>query len=70
MDGRPTITLADLRRWEDHGATWRTLVLEDDHAVLRLCTCYGEAVDVVRAAQADVIEFVRERMSAPADGRP
>ena len=67
MDGlpdpiqRPVITVEDLRRWEDHGASWRALSVGDEVAVIELCTCYGEAVDVVRGEAPDVIAYVRER---------
>ncbi|MBV9311168.1 MAG: hypothetical protein JOZ73_10060 [Solirubrobacterales bacterium] len=66
MDRRPEITLADLERWEDHGATWRTLELSDSRAVLELCTCYGEPVDVVEGTRRELIEFVRAQGSASA----
>lgn len=62
---RPTLTLAELTRWEDNGATWRTLELTDEHAVVELCTCYGEAVDVVSGDSAELIAFVRERRAFP-----
>ncbi|MBV9195882.1 MAG: hypothetical protein JO168_17225 [Solirubrobacterales bacterium] len=60
---RPSITVADLRRWEEHGATWRTLELGEDLAVVELCTCYGEAVDTMQSDAPEVIEFVRARRS-------
>ena len=58
---RPRITLEDLRRWEDNGATWRALELGDQHVVLQLCTCFGEPVDLVIGEQPELIAFVRER---------
>jgi hypothetical protein len=67
MEGRdaPTeralISVADLQRWEDHGASWRVLSVADDGAVIELCTCYGEAVDVVRGEGSELVRFVRER---------
>ena len=56
---RPELTIEDLERWEEHGATWRALELSDDRAVVELCTCYGEPVDVVQSEVPAVIEFVR-----------
>lgn len=56
---RPTTTIADLQRWEDHGATWRALELTDERAVVELCTCYGEPVDLVQSQDPQLIEFVR-----------
>ena len=56
---RPTLTLVDLRRWEDSGATWRALEIGDDHAVVELCTCTGEPVDTQTGTAPDLIAFVR-----------
>jgi hypothetical protein len=56
---RPLITLADLQRWEDHGAGWRALEIADGWAVVELCTCHGEAVDVVRGETPELIAFLR-----------
>jgi hypothetical protein len=53
------VTVEDLERWEDHGAVWRALEVSDQSAVVQLCTCYGEPVDVVRSDDAEVIAFVR-----------
>lgn len=54
------MTLNDLVRWEDNGATWRTLELGDELAILELCTCYGEPVDTVQADAPEVVAYVRE----------
>ncbi len=56
---RPTLTLADLRRWEDSGATWRALEVKDGRAVVELCTCMGEPVDTQIGDEPDLIAFVR-----------
>jgi hypothetical protein len=58
---RPKLTLADLIRWEEHGAGWRMVADEDDHVVVALCTCHGEPVDLLRGDQPELIEFVRAR---------
>ena len=58
---RPTATIEYLTRWEEHGATWRPLELSGARAVVELCTCYGEPVDVVWSDEPDVIAFVRTR---------
>jgi hypothetical protein len=60
---RAPITVADLERWEDHGASWRTISCDDQLVVIELCTCHGEAVDVGQSDQPDLIEFVRARRS-------
>jgi hypothetical protein len=62
---RPTLTLADLVRWEDSGATWRTLEVGDRIAVVELCTCLGEPVDVLSGEAPELIGFVRERRAHP-----
>ncbi len=53
------MTLADLMRWEENGATWRTVEDADDHVVVQLCTCYGEPADLLRGDAPELIEFVR-----------
>jgi hypothetical protein len=58
---RPSITVADLERWEENGATWRALELSDERAVVELCTCYGEPVDTLQSEAREVIDFVRAR---------
>lgn len=58
---RRELTVDDLIRWEDHGAAWRALVLTDEQAVVELCTCYGEPVDIMRSDAPELIEFVRDR---------
>ncbi|MGB0094393.1 MAG: hypothetical protein WBP81_17915 [Solirubrobacteraceae bacterium] len=60
MSERRPVTVEDLERWEDHGATWRALEVTDQGAVIELCTCYGEAVDTVQSEAPELIAFVRE----------
>jgi hypothetical protein len=60
MDARPSITVEDLERWTDHGALWRALEVSDERAVVELCTCFGEAVDVVEGRETELIAYVRE----------
>jgi hypothetical protein len=67
MAMRPTLTLADLRRWEDSGATWRALEIDEHHAVVELCTCYGEPVDTLLGNVPELIEFVRARRRERSD---
>ncbi len=55
------VSVIDLERWEDHGATWRVLEIGDDVAVVELQTCYGEPMDVVKSHSRELIEFIRER---------
>jgi hypothetical protein len=56
---RPGLTIEDLERWEDHGATWRAVEVSDQRVVVELCTCYGEPVDMLTSEASEVIEFVR-----------
>jgi hypothetical protein len=60
-DERPAVTVEDLTRWEAHGAFWRAVEVSDERAVVELCTCYGEPVDMVRSEAPELIAFVRAR---------
>ena len=51
QQARPPTTIEDLERWEEHGAIWRARELTDERAVVELCTCYGEPVDLVARAR-------------------
>lgn len=50
--------IAELRDWELHGATWRPLELDDEHAVIELCSCSGEPMDRVESRDRELIEYV------------
>ena len=56
---RPATTIEDLERWREHGAVWRAVEVTDECAIVELCTCYGEPVDVVQSDSAELIAFVR-----------
>ena len=56
---RPGLTVADLERWEESGAGWRALEVEGDRAVIELCTCYGDPVDVLAGSGRALVDFVR-----------
>jgi hypothetical protein len=56
---RHIVSVEELERWEEHGATWRALEVSRERAVVELCTCYGEPVDTVHSETPEVIEFVR-----------
>jgi hypothetical protein len=60
MGSRPEVRVEDLERWTDNGATWRPLEISDERAVVELCTCYGEAVDVVEGRAPELIAYVRD----------
>jgi hypothetical protein len=61
---RHEITIPELERWQEHGAMWRTLVVDEDRVVVELCTCFGEPVDVAESCSPDTIAFVREHRSS------
>lgn len=50
-----------VRRWEEHGADWRTVHVSDEHVVIDLCTCTGEPVERLESSDPELIRFVRER---------
>ena len=52
-----------VKRWEDHGASWRVVALSDERAEIELCTCYGEPVERLESDDAALIEFVAARLS-------
>jgi len=52
-------TIAELKDWELNGATWRAIEISDRRALVELCTCSGERVDVVESQDPELIEFVR-----------
>jgi hypothetical protein len=52
-----------LRRWEDNGAIWQVEALTDEHAVVLMCTCYGEPVDRLESGDAGLLRFLRERLA-------
>ena len=58
---RAGLTIAELEDWELHGAIWRPLELSDERAVVELCSCSGEPMDVVEGDSPELIEFVRAR---------
>ena len=56
---RAGLTIAELKDWELHGAIWRALELTDERAVVELCSCSGEPMDVVEGDSPELIEVVR-----------
>lgn len=52
-------TIAELEDWTLNGASWHPVELSTNHAVVELCTCQGERVDVVESGEPEFIEFVR-----------
>ena len=58
---RSGLTVSELEDWELHGAIWRPLEVTDVRAVVELCSCSGERMDVVEGDAPELIEFVRGR---------
>ena len=58
---RSRLTVAELEDWELHGAVWRALEVTDERAVVELCSCSGERMDVVEGESPELIEFIRLR---------
>ena len=58
---RSGLTVAELERWELHGAIWRTLEVTERRAVVELCSCTGELMERVESDDPGFIEFVRAR---------
>jgi hypothetical protein len=50
-----------LQRWEDSGAVWRVESLGEDRAIVQLCACTGEPVDVLESEDDELLRFLRER---------
>jgi hypothetical protein len=55
----PSLTLADLERWELFGATWRVVELSDDRALLDMCACTGQLVERRASGDRALIDYVR-----------
>jgi hypothetical protein len=54
-------TIAELEDWTLNGASWAPVELTNRRAVVELCTCHGERVDVVESDDPDFIAYVRAR---------
>lgn len=56
-----------LDRWEQSGAIWRVRTLSASEAVVDLCTCFGEPVEVLRSQDAVVLRYLAAHPSSDAD---
>jgi hypothetical protein len=56
--------VADLERWREHGAIYRVLELREERAVVQLCTCYGEPVELIESDDRDLIAYLRKQPEA------
>lgn len=57
----PESPVEALNRWEQHGAEWRVVSLGDDRAIVELCTCYGEPVEVIESDDPELLRLLRAR---------
>jgi hypothetical protein len=59
----PDTPVEVLERWEDAGAVWRIESLTDTRAIVQLCTCTGEPVELIESEDPELLEFVRARQA-------
>jgi hypothetical protein len=59
-----SVTIEYLEDWELNGATWRPVSVSDRRAVIELCSCSGEAMDLVESDRPELIAYVRSHRSA------
>jgi hypothetical protein len=57
----PDTPVEILKRWEDSGAEWRLESLGEDRAIVQLCTCTGEPVELLESGDEELLRFLRER---------
>ncbi len=62
--------LQTLTRWEDAGAGWRLSHLTAAGAVVELLACTGEAVDVLRSGDPELLAYLRRRPASSEDPLP
>jgi hypothetical protein len=53
-----------LDRWEEHGALWRLQSLSGAEAVVDLCACTGERMDVLRSGDPELLAYLARRPSS------
>ena len=60
-------TIDILERWERSGAIWRVQSISGAEAVVELCTCFGEPVELVRTTDAETLRYLAARSSSDQD---
>ncbi|MCW3009904.1 MAG: hypothetical protein JWO90_308 [Solirubrobacterales bacterium] len=53
-----------LRRWEEHGATWRLVAATGTEVVIDLLSCTGERMDELRSGDPALRALVERRRSS------
>lgn len=59
------MTIDDLERWVLSGAHWRVVEISSDHAVVEMCACTGEPMDLVETVDPAVIGYLRTAQPEP-----
>ena len=62
-----TTLIERLERWELHGAIWRVRSLGPTEAVVELCSCDGELVEVWRCDDPGLLGYLAGRPRCDAD---
>jgi hypothetical protein len=62
---RASLTIDALERWTLFGAQWHPLELSSGRAVVELCSCTGEPVDVLQSNDPAVISYLRAAQADP-----
>jgi hypothetical protein len=55
-----------LERWEAAGATWRVQVLTESLAIVELCTCHGEPIEILRSSDPALLRRLTAEGDSPA----
>jgi hypothetical protein len=69
-EGMTETPLDVLARWEDHGALWRVQTLTPTEAVVDLCACTGERMEVLRSGDPELLAYLARRPTSEADRDP
>ncbi len=56
--GYPPVTIDELERWVEFGARWRVVEITNGRAIVELCQCTGELVELREADDAAMIEYL------------
>lgn len=55
-----------LQRWHEFGGTWRVRSLDELGAVVDLCSCEGQPVDVLRSTDVGLLQYLADRPGSDA----
>jgi hypothetical protein len=57
------LTIELLERWALAGAHWRVIALDGDGAVVELCACTGEPVELMESDNRELMEYLQSARS-------